>query len=171
MSRTSRRQANAQDSTSVIQVGANTIFKPAGCINLLPLVRTAVELSHKILVEGHLLANLHVLRLLQNNQALPHLSTGTNQSKWQTMLENCYAAVSQAVGPGCQQFTPGKEPELDTSYQQYQQCLEDNHVKPTRPTWLKHVSIGALNYLKLPCIICTLHSAPARIAVWPYTHQ
>ena len=142
MSRTIRRQANAESSVSVIQVGANTIFKPAGSINLLPIVRTAVELSHQILVEGHMLASLHVLRLLQENKPLPRLSTGNNESKWQTMMDNCYAAVSQAVGNGCQQFSPSKEPELAASYTIYQQCLPEHHVKPARPTWLKHVSLS-----------------------------
>ncbi|KAL3142401.1 hypothetical protein ABBQ38_002736 [Trebouxia sp. C0009 RCD-2024] len=139
MSRTSRRQANAENSTTVVQVGANTIFKSAGCVNLLPLVRTAVTTSHQILVEGHMLASLHILRLLSTNQPLPPLSTGTKESKWQTMMDNCYAAVSQAVGPCCQQFSAAKQPELATTYAQYQQSLPAGHVKPTRPTWLKHV--------------------------------
>lgn len=142
MSRTGRRRANANSSMSVIQVGANTIFSPTGSTNLLPIVRDAVHLSHQILVEGHMLASLHVLRLLQNNQPLPRLSTGRNESKWQTMMDNCYAAVSQAVGPGCQQFSPSKDPELATSYAMYQQYLPAGHVKPTRPTWLKHVSLS-----------------------------
>ena len=34
-----------------------------------------------------MLATLHVLRLI------PPLGTGTNQSQWQTMMYNCYAAV------------------------------------------------------------------------------
>ena len=63
MSHTSR-------SYSVIQAGANTI-NPAGSVNLLPLIRTAVNLSHKIIVEGHMLINLHVLRLLAKFQSLP----------------------------------------------------------------------------------------------------
>ncbi|KAL3143369.1 hypothetical protein ABBQ38_002199 [Trebouxia sp. C0009 RCD-2024] len=142
MSRTSRRQANAENSTTVVQVGANTIFKSAGCINLLPLVRTAVATSHQILVEGHMLASLHILRLLSTNQPLPPLSTGTKESKWQTMMDNCYAAVSQAVGPHCQQFSAAKQPELATTYALYQQSLPAGHVKPTRPTWLKHVSLS-----------------------------
>ena len=142
MSRISRRQANAESSISVIQVGANTIFKPAGSVNLLPLVRTAVTLSHQILVEGHMLATLHILRLLGSNQPLPPLSTGANESKWQTMMDNCYAAVSQAVGPRCQQFSATKEPELATSYALYQRSLPAGHVKPTRPTWLKPVSLS-----------------------------
>lgn len=145
MSRTSRRQDNAGSSVSVIQVGANSIFKPAGCINLLPVVRTAVTLSHQILVEGHMLASLHVLRLLQNNQPLPRLCTGGSESKWQTMMDNCYAAVSQAVGPRCQQFSPNKEPELATSYNLYQHSLPAGHIKPERPTWLKPVSLSWLS--------------------------
>ncbi|KAL3161288.1 hypothetical protein ABBQ38_009644 [Trebouxia sp. C0009 RCD-2024] len=139
MSRTSRRQANAENSTTVVQVGANTIFKSAGRVNLLPLVRTAVTTSHQILVEGHLLASLHIMRLLSTNQPLPPLSTGTKESQWQTMMDNCYAAVSQAVGPHCQQFSAAKQPELATTYALYQQLLPAGHVKPTRPTWLKHV--------------------------------
>ncbi|KAL3131140.1 hypothetical protein ABBQ38_000445 [Trebouxia sp. C0009 RCD-2024] len=142
MSRTSRRQANAENSTTVVQVGANTIFKSAGRVNLLPLVRTAVTTSHQILVEGHLLASLHIMRLLSTNQPLPPLSTGTKESQWQTMMDNCYAAVSQAVGPHCQQFSAAKQPELATTYALYQQLLPAGHVKPTRPTWLKHVSLS-----------------------------
>ncbi|KAL3159595.1 hypothetical protein ABBQ38_010007 [Trebouxia sp. C0009 RCD-2024] len=142
MSRTSRRQADAENSTTVVQVGANTIFKSAGRVNLLPLVRTAVTTSHQILVEGHMLASLHILRLLSTNQPLPPLSTGTKESKWQTMMDNCYAAVSQAVGPHCQQFSAAKQPELATTYALYQQLLPAGHVKPTRPTWLKHVSLS-----------------------------
>ena len=142
MSRTARREANNGVSVSVIQVGANTIFKPAGSLNLLPTIRTAVELSHKILLEGHMLATLHILRLLQHKKALPPLSVGKNASKWQTFMDNCYAAVSQAVGPKCQQFSPDKEPELATTYHQYQQCLPPGHIKPTRPTWMKHVSLS-----------------------------
>ena len=142
MSRTTRRQANAGSTVSVIQVGANTIFKPPGSINLLPHVRTAVILSHQIIVEGHMLANLHILRLLNTNQPLPWLSTGGRDSTWQTMMDNCYAAVSQAVGPHCQQFSANKHPELATSYAMYQQSLPAGHIKPTRPTWLKHVSLS-----------------------------
>ena len=35
-----------------------------------------------------MLATLHVLRLI------PPLGTGTNQSQWQTMMNNCYDAPS-----------------------------------------------------------------------------
>ena len=102
--RTLRRQANKGKTISNVQVGANRIFKAPGKVDLLPAVRNAVELNQAIIVEGQLLATLHVLRLLRNNRRdlIPRLGTGTNQSQWQTMMCNCYAAVSHATGTRCQ---------------------------------------------------------------------
>lgn len=139
--RTQRRQANKGKSITCVQVGANRIFKAPGKVNLLTAVRDAVQLNQSIIVEGQMLATLHVLRLIRDGKAnlIPALGTG---SQWQTMMENCYAAVSHATGDSCQQFSAEKYPDLGETYQLYQQSLPAGHVKPTKPTWLKHVSIS-----------------------------
>ena len=142
--RTLRRQANKGKTISNVQVGANRIFKAPGKVDLLPAVRNAVELNQAIIVEGQMLATLHVLRLLRNNRRdlIPRLGTGTNQSQWQTMMCNCYAAVSHATGTRCQEFSASNHPDLAETYLLYQQSLPAGHVKPIRPTWLKHVSLS-----------------------------
>ena len=142
--RTQRRQANTGKSITCVQVGANRIFKAPGKVNLLPAVRDAVQLNQSIIIEGQMLATLHVLRLIRKNNAgrLPPLGTGTNHSQWQTMMYNCYAAVSHATGDSHRDFSAVKYPELAQTYELYKQSLPAGHVKPTRPTWLKHVSMS-----------------------------
>ena len=116
--------------------------KAPGKVNLLPAVRDAVQLNQTS--ERQMLATLHVLRLIRENHAdrLPPLGTGTNHSLWQTMMSNCYAAVSHATGDNHQDVSAVKYPELAQTYELYKQSLPAGHVKPTRPTWLKHVSIS-----------------------------
>ena len=114
---------------------------------MLPLVRKAVDLDHKITVEGQMLATLHIIRMVQLGTALPTLSTGNkNETAWRSMFEHCYAAVSQATGYRCQQFSPAKHPELASSLAVYNQCLPVGHSKPTRPTWLKPVSLHCVSH-------------------------
>ena len=145
--RTTRgRQALQNGTFRNIQISANTIFKPTGRPNLLPLVRRAVDLNNKIVVEGQMLATLHTLRMVQMNIALPTLTTGNkNETAWRSMVEQCYAAVSQATGPQCKQFSPTSHPDLASSLAVYNQCLPAGHSRPTRPTWLKPVSLICLS--------------------------
>ena len=138
--RTTRRQAARHHSVSTVQVGANRIFKKAGFPNLLPIVCVAVDLNHAILQRGHLLATLHVLRLIRDHRPLPALSSGKGGSAWQSMLDQCYSAVSHATGPRCEQFKPDKDPELTHSLIIFNEYLQRDAVKPERPTWLKPVS-------------------------------
>ena len=115
-------KANRGRTSTNVQVGANLIFKALGKVDLLPAVQTAVEL-HQLIVEGQMLATLHVLRLICNNRGdlIPRLGTGTNQSQWQTMMYNCYSAVSHATGINCQKFSANKHPDLAETYLLYQQ--------------------------------------------------
>ena len=126
---------------STVQVGANTIFKQDGWPNLLPTVREAVKLCHAIIQEGQWLAILYVLQTIKGHRPLPNLSTGSNNSSWQTMLENCYAAVSIASGVKCQQFNARKNPDLESSRLLYEQSRPPQQARPDRPTWLKPVSL------------------------------
>jgi hypothetical protein len=98
---------------------------------LADMVQRAVNLVKPILVEGLLLANLHVLCLLESNQELP---------KMETFFNRCFAAVSIATGFHCQQFNPTSDPQLAASYELYRQNLPAHHQKPERPTFLKAVS-------------------------------
>ena len=145
--RTTRgRQALQNDTFRYVQISANRIFKVTGRPNLLPLVRRAVDLNHKIVVEGQMLATLHTIRMVQANIALPTLATGSkNETAWRSMVENCYAAVSQATGPKCQQFSASSHPDLASSLALYNQSLPAGHSRPTRPTWLKPVSLICLS--------------------------
>ena len=127
------------DSITCIQVGANRIFQQTGTPSILQTVRKAVLLNHAIIKEGHLLLLLHIIRALDNNLPLPALNSGKNDSKWQVLLDNCYAAVSNPTGRS-QPFQAEKHPDLNDSYLVYKQSLPMDHRKPDRPAWLKPVS-------------------------------
>lgn len=146
--------SDKNSSFRTVQIAANKVFKTDGRPNLLPLVRKAVDLNHAIITEGHLLATIHTLRLLQANIPLPRLTSGEKETAWRSMLEQCYAAVSQATGPGCQNFSASKHPELAASLALYQQCLPPGHAKPTRPTWLK--TVGQCHICDILLALCTL---------------
>ena len=107
---------------SAVQVSVNQIFTP----EMLHWVREAVLINHRVIVEGHLLANLHVLRMLSIGASLPTFTSST----WQTLFERCYPAVSHATGYKCQQYDPAKDPQLTASYQLYNTFLPENHSKP-----------------------------------------
>lgn len=118
------------------------------------MVQTAVNLVKPIVVEGLLLANLHVLRLLEANQELPKMN--------ETFFNHCFAAVSHATGFRAQQFKPTSDPQLATSYQLYCQSLPAHHQKPERPTFIKAVRHRSLmlfyQYSAFATACCTSRS-------------
>lgn len=90
-----------------------------------------------------MLLNLHVIRMLENGSPLPALTSGTSNSEWQVLLDNCYAAVSNPTGRS-QAFQAAKYPTLNDSYLVYKASLPTDHHKPDRPAWLKSVSAKKL---------------------------
>ena len=127
--RQQRRDFNATGHMYTVKTGFNSIFHHQG---LADMAQRAVNLVKPIIVEGLLLANLHVLRLLESNQELPKMD--------ETFFNRCFAAVSIATGFRSQQFNPTSDPQLAASYELYRQNLPAHHQKPERPTFIKAVS-------------------------------
>ena len=153
-----QRRANVDGKLSVVQVSINRVFQN----RLRELTREAVLLNQRILIEGHLLANYHVLRLLTEQLDLPAFTMNGNKSHWQTVYDRCFAAVSHSTGPGARQYKRDADPELTQSYDEYKDLLPPGHHKPTRPTWLKDVScfqthatdafVAMLSHLLVTCV-------------------
>ncbi len=129
-----RREANKARRFYNVKSGVNKFFTNQ---DLLEQIQQAVHLVTPILVEGNMLANLHVLRLLEATDAIPKLD--------QTFYNRCFSAVSFATGHRAQQFTEASDASLATSYNTlYSQSLPANHQKPERPTLIKDVSFALL---------------------------
>ena len=68
--RQQRRDFNATGHMYTVKTGFKSIFHHQG---LADMAQRAVNLVKPIIVEGLLLANLHVLRLLESNRELPKM--------------------------------------------------------------------------------------------------
>ena len=132
--RQQRRKANEAGRFYNVKSGVNSFFTNQV---LLEQIQQAVQLVIPLLVEGNLLANLHVLRCIEAREAIPKLD--------QTFFNRCFYAVSFGTGHRAQQFHEATDPSLATSYNTlYSQSLPANHQKPERPTFLKDVSFALL---------------------------
>ena len=148
--RQERQEFNATGRMHTIKTGFKSIFHHQG---LADITQKAVDLVKPIIVEGLLLANLHVLRLLEANKELPKMQ--------ETFFNHCFAVVSNATGYRCQQFDPTSDPELATSYQLYCQSLPAQHQKPERPTFIKavrHLSLMLFYQYVFATAYCNLRS-------------
>ena len=132
-----RRKANEKGSFYSIKTSFNTIFTHQP---LADQFEKAVQLLTPIVLQGNLLANLHILRHLESgNPAILKID--------QTFFYRCFAAVSFATGFRAQQFNPASDPDLAASLDVYQQSVPPGYMKPERPTWLKGVSFIPLSAL------------------------
>ncbi len=134
--RQQRREANKAGRFCNVKSGVNSFFTNQV---LLEQIQQAVQLVIPLLVEGNLLANLHVLRCIEAREAIPKLD--------QAFFNRCFYAVSFSTGRRAQQFNEATDhdPSLATSYNTlYSQSLPANHQKPERPAFLKDVSFALL---------------------------
>jgi len=127
-----RREANKAGRFYNVKSGVNSFFTDEV---LLQQIQQAVQLVIPLLVEGNLLANLHVLRCIEAEEAIPKLD--------QTFFNRCFYAVSFGTGNQAQQFNKASAPSLATTHDTlYSQNLPANHQRPERPTFLKDVSFA-----------------------------
>ena len=132
--RQQRRETNQAGRFYNVKTGVNSFFTDQ---DLLDQIQQAVQLVTPLLVEGNLLANLHVLRCIEAGEAIPKLD--------QMFFNRCFYAVSFSTGPQARQFNKASDPSLATSHDTlYQQSLPANHQRPERPTFLKDVSSALL---------------------------
>ena len=152
--RQARRAANKEGSIYSVKTGFKKIFTDA---RLAEITLRAVQLVTPILIEANALANLHVLRCLETNGAVPKLD--------QTFFSNCMYAVSHATGRQAVQCNADKNASLAASHGLYSQQLPQTHQKPERPTYLKDVSVAPGPMLCyhgascLSCCFCSLYNA------------
>ena len=117
--RQERRAANKEGSIYSVKTGFKKIFTDA---RLAATTLQALQLVTPIVIEANILANLHVLRCLEEGgpavqNAVPKLD--------QTFYSNCMYA---------------KHPSLAASLNLYKQQLPSSHQQPERPTFIKDVS-------------------------------
>ena len=134
-SRQARRAANKESNIYSVKTGFKKIFTEP---RLADITLQAVQLVTPIVIEANALANLHVLRCLETDGAVPELG--------QTFFSNCMYAVSHATGRGAVQFSTSKQASLAASHSLYSQQLPPTHQKPERPTYIKDVSGPMLRY-------------------------
>jgi len=105
---------------------------------LLEQIQQAVQLQLVIplLVEGNLLANLHVLRCIEAREAIPRLD--------QTFFNRCFYTVSFGTGHRAQQFNEATDPSLATSLQYSVQSELASKSPETRKAFLTDVSFALL---------------------------
>ena len=110
-----------------VKTGVNSFLTDQ---DLLDQIQQAVQLVTPLLVEGNLLANLHVLRCIEAGEAIPKLD--------QMFFSRRFYAVSFSTGHQARQFNTASDPCLATSHDTlYQQSLPANHQRPERPTFFK----------------------------------
>ncbi|KAA6417578.1 MAG: hypothetical protein FRX49_12453 [Trebouxia sp. A1-2] len=127
--RQQRREANQAGRFYNVKSGVNSFFTDQA---LLGQIQQAVQLVTPLLVEGHLLANLHVLRCIEAGEAMPKLD--------QTFYNRCFYAVSFGTGNRAQQFNRASDPSLATTHDTlHTQSLPANHQRPERPTSVKYM--------------------------------
>ena len=131
--RQARRAAkfNKEGSIYSVKTGFKQIFTDA---RLAEITLQAVQLVTPILIEANALANLHVLRCLETDGAVPKLD--------QTFFSNCMYAVTHANGKQAVQFNVDKNASLAASHSLYSQELPPAHQQPERPTFIKDVSFA-----------------------------
>ena len=115
--RQARRAANKEGSIYSVKTGFKQIFTDA---RLAEITLQAVQLVTPILIEANALANLHVLRCLETDGAVPKLD--------QTFFSNCMYAVTHATGKQAVQFNVDKNASLAASHSLYSQELR--HICP-----------------------------------------
>ena len=126
-----RKAANKEGSNHIMKTGFKQIFTDA---RLAAITLQAVQLVTPILIEANLLANLHVLRCLETDGAVPTLD--------QTFFSRCMYAVTHATGKRAVQFNVDKNASLAASHSLYSQELPPAHQQPERPTFIKDVSVA-----------------------------
>lgn len=150
-----RRAANKEGSMYSVKTGFKKIFTDA---RLASVTQQAVRLVTPIVIEANALANLHVLRCLETDGAVPKLD--------QTFFSNCMYAVTYATGRQATQFNANKNASLAASHSLYNQQLPPTHQPPERPTFIKDVSVApgpmlcyhSTSYLQcLSSCHCSLH--------------
>ena len=129
--RQDRRAANKEANIYNVKTGFRKIFTEA---RLAAITLQAVQLVTPIVIEANALANLHVLRCLETDGAVPLLNN--------TFFSNCMYAVSHATGRQAVQFSVSKNAALAASHSLYAQQLPAAHQKPERPTYIKDVSVA-----------------------------
>ncbi|DBA87701.1 TPA: hypothetical protein ACH3X1_004707 [Trebouxia sp. C0004] len=126
--RQARRAANREGSIYSVKTGFKQIFTDE---RLAEITLQAVQLVTPILIEANALANLHVLRCLETDGAVPKLD--------QTFFSNCMYAVTHATGKQAVQFNVDKNASLAASHSLYSQELPPAHQQPERPTFIKDI--------------------------------
>ncbi|DBA77989.1 TPA: hypothetical protein ACH3X1_009144 [Trebouxia sp. C0004] len=126
--RQARRAANREGSIYNVKTGFKQIFTNE---RLAEITLQAVQLVTPILIEANALANLHVLRCLETDGAVPKLD--------QTFFSNCMYAVTHATGKQAVQFNVDKNASLAASHSLYSQELPPAHQQPERPTFIKDI--------------------------------
>ena len=154
--RKARRETNKAGTIYCVKTGFKKIFTEA---RLAAITLQAVQLVTPILIASNALANLHVLRCLEADGAVPRLD--------QTFFSNCMYAVTHATGNGAVQFNALKNTSLAASYSLYSQQLPASHQTLERPTYIKDVSVATAHlvcnvYLDVPTnyivyIACTAY--------------
>lgn len=154
--RQERRAANKAGSIHSVKTGFNKIFTDA---RLAATTLQAVQLVTPIVIEASALANLHVLRCLEADNAVPKLD--------QTFFSHCMYAVSHASGSRAVRINAHKYASLAATHDHYSQQLPTSHQQPDRPTYIKDVSVApdpmqcrhSAFYLRcLSCCYCSPHS-------------
>lgn len=142
--RQARRAANKEGSIFSVKTGFKQIFTEE---RLAAITLQAVQLVTPIVIEANALANLHVLRCLETDGAVPKLD--------QTFFSNCMYAVSHATGRQAVQFNADKNKSLAASHSLYKQQLPPTHQQPERPTYIKDVSAAPGPMLCYHGMYCT----------------
>ena len=114
--RQARRAENKEGNLYSVKTGFKRIFTEA---RLAAITLRAVQLVTPIVIEANALANLHVLRCLETNAAVPKLD--------QTFFSNCMYAVSHATGTKAVQFNADKNAGLAATHGLYSQQLPPTH--------------------------------------------
>ncbi len=99
------REANKAGRFYNVKSGVNSFFTDEV---LLQQIQQAAQLVIPLLVEGNLLANLHVLRCIEAEEAIPKLD--------QTFFNRCFYAVSFGTGNQAQQFNKASAPSLAATH-------------------------------------------------------
>lgn len=126
--RRQRQQANKELINSTVKVGIDKIFSD---LALQAVIIRAVKLATPIELQGQMLAQFHVLRLLQLGQCPGPLNM--------TFYTRCYSAVSLAAG-NSKPYNRNSDPALTASLDAYAAYVPAGHRKPHRPALIKDVS-------------------------------
>lgn len=129
---TERRANNKQGTFISVKTGFKSIFTDPRLANV---TLRAVNLTTPILIHRDLLANLHAVRLCEEDVADADMPLFN-----QTFFNQCSYAVTRATGSGCAQFKATTNPSLATTLQLYEQHRPVTINKPERPTFMKDVS-------------------------------